>query len=64
MEIKEIRALTKLSQRKFAEKYGMQCRTIERWENGDTTPPVYVKKMLERVVKEDVTGKLIKDITD
>ena len=53
MTIKEIRALTGLSQTKFAEKYEIPRRTIECWEAEQRKPPEYVMKLLERCVKED-----------
>ena len=58
MSIKEIRALTGLSQAKFAEKYGIPKRTLEEWEAGRMTPPQYTVDLLERVVKEDYPQKL------
>lgn len=53
MTIKEIRALTGLSQTKFGNQYGIPMRTIQDWEAGARKPPEYVVKLLERVVKED-----------
>jgi len=53
MTVKEIRTLTGLSQARFAEKYGIPKRTLEKWEQGETTPPAYLVKLLERAVKED-----------
>lgn len=58
MTIKEIRSLTGLSQKAFAAKYEIPCRSIVNWElpaessNHRDCPP-YVIKLLERVVKED-----------
>ena len=57
MTIKEIRALTGLSQVKFGEKYGIPRRTIEDWEAGVNHPPTYVIELLERAVKEDYDEK-------
>lgn len=54
MTIKEIRALSGLSQAKFAKKYEIPQRTLESWEMGDRNPPAYVLKMLERIVQEDI----------
>ena len=51
MTIKEIRAMTGLSQARFAEKYGIPKRTIESWEAGDRNPPPYVIKLLDRVIR-------------
>lgn len=53
MKIKEVRALTGLSQAKFGAKYGIPKRTIEDWESGRRKPPEYLLKLLERAVKED-----------
>lgn len=53
MTIKEIRALTGLSQSKFAEKYDLPVKTLQNWEIGRREPPAYLLKLLERVVKED-----------
>lgn len=52
-KIKEMRALTGLSQRKFAEMYDIPVRTLENWEAGTRVPPEYVLKLLERVVLID-----------
>ena len=56
--IKQIRAISGLSQAKFAAKYHIPRRTLENWEASDDNPdqhpcPVYVLEMLERIVKED-----------
>ena len=53
MTVKEIRTLTGLSQARFAEKYEIPKRTLEKWEQGETNPPSYLVKLLERAVKED-----------
>ena len=53
MTIKEIRALTGLSQAGFSEKYGIPKRTLQDWEQGQRSTPEYVTRLLERVVKED-----------
>ena len=55
MTIKEIRALTGLSQARFGEFYGIPKRTIEEWETGRRKPPEYVLRLLERAVREDFT---------
>lgn len=53
MTVKGIRTLTGLSQARFAEKYGIPKRTLEKWEQGETNPPAYLVKLLERAVKDD-----------
>lgn len=51
--IKEIRAITGLSQTAFGERYHIPMRTIQNWEGGQRECPEYVRLLLERVVKED-----------
>lgn len=53
MTIREIRALTGLSARAFGEKYHIPTRTIENWEMGVRTAPIYVIELLGRAVRED-----------
>lgn len=53
MNIKEIRALTKLSQVNFANKYGIPRRTLEDWESGKHNPAPYVLDMLEKMVLDN-----------
>lgn len=46
MSVKDIRSHTEVSQRKFADAFGIPARSIENWDGGqrDTTP--YVKLLL------------------
>ena len=56
MTIKQIRAMTGLSQQAFADKYSIPKRTLENWEmegSAHRECPEYVKALLERVVTED-----------
>lgn len=53
MTIKEIRALTGLSQVKFCEKYHIPLNTLARWEQGKREPPDYLVELLEFKVMED-----------
>lgn len=53
IDVKELRALTGLSQAKFAAIYEIPKRTIENWEEGKTIPANYVLKLLERAVRQD-----------
>ena len=50
MEIRELRRATGLSQRAFAEAYGVPIGTLRNWEQGISTPPSYVAAMLQRAV--------------
>ena len=52
-QVKEIRKITGFSQRQFSEYFKIPLRTVESWEVGKRTPPEYVVRLLERVVKED-----------
>lgn len=53
--VKDLRALTGLSQRAFSDKYSIPRRTIEDWESGKRTPPEYVVALLGRAVKADIS---------
>lgn len=53
MNVKEIRAITGLTQSKFAEKYGLNKRTLQNWEVGANRPPQGFEKLLLRAVMED-----------
>lgn len=52
-KMKEIRALTGLSQVKFANKYGIPRRTYENWESGTARCPEYLINLLEFAVKSE-----------
>lgn len=49
-QIKAIRAGTGLSQKKFAEAFGIPSRTYEAWEMGERKPPAYVIRLLQLAV--------------
>lgn len=55
MTIKEIRALTGLSQVKFCKKYHIPLNTLARWEQGRREPPDYLVQLLEFKVVEDLS---------
>lgn len=57
MTIKDLRARTGLTQREFAEHFGIPRRTIENWEAGVNQPPQYVISLLEIAIeKEEQNG--------
>lgn len=60
MTIKEIRALTGLSQVKFCEKYHIPLNTFARWEQGKREPPDYLVELLEFKVGKDTEEKYMK----
>ena len=51
MELKEIRKEQSLSQRDFAEKYHINVRTLQRWEQGETKVPPTIEYMLSKLVE-------------
>lgn len=60
MTIKEIRALTGLSQAEFGRYYNIPLPTIKKWESEPDKQnhrecPVYVKELLERAARSDFT---------
>lgn len=57
MTIKEIRALTGLSQVKFCEKYHIPLNTFARWEQGKREPPDYLVELLEFKVRKNTEGR-------
>ena len=44
--IKEIRKKENLSQKKFAEKYGVTYQAVSKWENGKNIPDISILKMM------------------
>ncbi len=44
--IKEIRLKEKLSQQKFAEKYGVTYQAVSKWENGKNIPDISILKQM------------------
>lgn len=51
--VKELRAITGLTQAGFADAYGISKRTIEEWESGHRIAPEYVWGLLERAIRQD-----------
>lgn len=52
--VKNLRKSTGLTQVKFSKKYNIPVRTLQDWERGERTPPVYVVELLEFKIKEEV----------
>jgi len=55
MTIKDIRSLTGLSQKAFAELLHIPLRSIENWESGKREPPAYVVELIEFRIKKGMT---------
>ena len=51
MNIKNIRKNTNMSQREFAEYFGIPIRTIQKWERNGSVPPEYIPKMIEKILE-------------
>jgi len=62
MLTKELRAKTGLSQSKFAKLFDIPVRTLQQWEQGISSPPEYVPKMIERLLS--YYGKINKTIPE
>lgn len=57
MSVKQLRAITGLSQKAFGEKYHIPKRTVENWESGSRKPSETVLYLLEKAVKGDYEMK-------
>lgn len=51
MNVKEMRAMTGLSQSKFAALFKIPTGTFQAWEQGRQEPPAYVVNMMERLLQ-------------
>lgn len=51
--INQLRQLTDLTQKQFADYFGIPIRTIQGWECGRRKPPDYILKLLERIWKAE-----------
>ena len=56
-ESEKIRKLSGLSRAAFSRKYQIPIRTLEDWDAGKSTPPMYVLALLEKVVRYDMQAK-------
>ena len=61
MTIKELRAVSKMTQKTFAEYFNIPVRTIQDWEAGRRTPPVYMYELIEYKLRREITH--MKDFT-
>lgn len=48
-KIKSLRTKLNLTQKEFAEKYGIPLATVQDWEHGRRIPPTYVPKMCVKI---------------
>lgn len=62
MDIKELRTRTGLSQSKFASKFYIPVKTLQRWEQGANEPPEYIPQLIESILDlEDTLNKYIQE---
>lgn len=63
--IKKLRAETGLSQREFANTYGIPVSTLRKWEQGEAKPASYVINLLSRQIQvSNDSCDVIKGIND
>lgn len=48
--IKELRDMTGMTQKAFADMYGIPLSTLRKWEQGEATPAPYVLKLIARTL--------------
>ena len=58
MNIKELRNLTGMSQKKFADYFGISFRTIQQWEQERSAPPSYLVGLLKRILDFEYFNKV------
>ena len=46
--IRDLRRGAGLSQKEFADHFGIPVSTLRKWEQGDSNPPVYLERLLAR----------------
>ena len=57
MKVSEIRAMTGLSQSKFAALFGISVRTVQDWEQERRLPPPYVPGMMLKILNYEFFTK-------
>ena len=53
MDFKELRSLTGMTQKEFAEYFGMSKRTVEEWEGGRRKCNNYVFNLMQYKLKKE-----------
>ena len=48
--IRELRESTGLTQKAFAELFGIPVSTLRKWEQGEASPPTYLVNMMARLI--------------
>lgn len=57
MTIKELREMSGKSQNDFARRYGIALKRLQAWENGESEPPAFTLKIIEKAVRQDLKIK-------
>lgn len=50
MKIKQLKELSGLNQKQFAQKFKIPVRTVQNWEAEITEPPAYIPRMIELIM--------------
>lgn len=53
MDIKGIRQRLELTQEKLAQRLGVSCYTVRRWETGKVKPSPLAQKAIDDLLKEE-----------
>ena len=53
VHIRELREKTGLTQKAFSELYGIPVSTLRKWEQGESSPPDYVIRLLARTLPQE-----------
>lgn len=61
MDIKELRASTRMTQKAFAEYFNIPVRTLQDWEGEKRTPPEYVTELIKYKIEKEELGKMKKN---
>ena len=54
--VRELRDITGLSQKAFAEQFQIPVSTLRKWEQGESSPPSYVLRLLASAIPADREG--------
>lgn len=58
MNITELRESTGMSQKQFAAWFNIPLKTVQNWEYGRSTPPVYVIEMIKTIINQSKSFKI------
>ena len=61
MDIVTLRKKNHMKRADFAEYFGIPVRTLEKWEQGVSSPPSYVYRMMERILSLEQSFLMVCD---